>query len=591
MVGYTPTFGGTPVQPSQVSYKSYAFSANLALQWPTGLQDTSAPATMFNDLAPAAAGLSVSLPDATQVSVGTAVIVYDLGPSPLIINNFSGGSVTTLTAGDAKYLLLTDASTPGGVWRVLQFGAGTSLADAALLVGPGLQAIAGLLNWAPSTLVLNTTPSTLVVGNRAQLVIWTGGVGTLNLPPAAAAGDRWLIMVKNAGSGVWTIDPNAAELIDSVASIQLNVGESCIIECQGGLVWYTIGRGRTLQISPVVVLDKNIGGLGASVNLSAGEAASQIQRFTSAPALTAPIDVFYGSTSNFYFVDNATTGAFPVTCKGAAADPGTVVAQGTKAILVNKNGTMYPAITIAAGTVTQINTSARLTGGPITSSGTLDLAPSGVTAGNYPSPAAIAVDVYGRVTALSAAAATSPPIGSVIDFAGAAAPPLWLLCAGQAVSRVTYAALFAVIGTAFGAGDGTNTFNVPDVQGRLTVGKDNGTGRTSGVIADALGAVGGHKYPQGHAHGVNDPGHAHGVNDPGHAHTLSYNPAARYNYGSAQFLPDAQTASGLFPTMVTVTGIGIVGAATGVTVQAAGLGNGENMPPVIVFNKIIFAGA
>ena len=49
------------------------------------------------------------------------------------------------------------------------------------------------------------------------------------------------------------------------------------------------------------------------------------------------------------------------------------------------------------------------------------------------------------------------PIGAILAFGGATAPAGWLLCQGQAVSRTTYAALFAAIGTAFGAGDGSTT--------------------------------------------------------------------------------------------------------------------------------------
>src|SRR5262245_45971339 len=59
------------------------------------------------------------------------------------------------------------------------------------------------------------------------------------------------------------------------------------------------------------------------------------------------------------------------------------------------------------------------------------------------------------------------PIGAVIDYAGASAPSKWLLCYGQAVSRTTYAALFDVLSTTYGVGDGSSTFNVPDLRGRV----------------------------------------------------------------------------------------------------------------------------
>ena len=77
------------------------------------------------------------------------------------------------------------------------------------------------------------------------------------------------------------------------------------------------------------------------------------------------------------------------------------------------------------------------------------------------------------------------PIGSIIEYAGSTAPPnSFLECNGQAVSRVTYATLFASIGVVFGAGDGSTTFNLPDRRGRVAVGigADNSTG---GMVTSA----------------------------------------------------------------------------------------------------------
>lgn len=65
------------------------------------------------------------------------------------------------------------------------------------------------------------------------------------------------------------------------------------------------------------------------------------------------------------------------------------------------------------------------------------------------------------------------PAGTVIDFAGQTVPPGWLLCNGQPVSRTTYPSLFIALGTTYGAGDGSTTFNVPDYRGRIGVGLDN----------------------------------------------------------------------------------------------------------------------
>jgi microcystin-dependent protein len=80
------------------------------------------------------------------------------------------------------------------------------------------------------------------------------------------------------------------------------------------------------------------------------------------------------------------------------------------------------------------------------------------------------------------------PTGSITQYGGSAAPTGWLLCDGSAISRTTYAALFSVIGTTFGTGDGSTTFNVPDLKGRVPVGRN-----AADVAFDVLGESGGAK--------------------------------------------------------------------------------------------------
>jgi microcystin-dependent protein len=77
--------------------------------------------------------------------------------------------------------------------------------------------------------------------------------------------------------------------------------------------------------------------------------------------------------------------------------------------------------------------------------------------------------------------------GAVAPFSGAATPTGWLLCDGSAVSRSTYAALFSAIGTTYGAGNGTTTFNLPDLRGRTVIGSGQGAGMTNRLLAAQLG--------------------------------------------------------------------------------------------------------
>jgi microcystin-dependent protein len=79
------------------------------------------------------------------------------------------------------------------------------------------------------------------------------------------------------------------------------------------------------------------------------------------------------------------------------------------------------------------------------------------------------------------------PVGALMPYAGATAPDGWLLCNGQTPSRTTYANLFAVIGTTYGAGDGS-TFGLPDPMGRAIIGVGSGSGLTARALAAKSGA-------------------------------------------------------------------------------------------------------
>jgi microcystin-dependent protein len=114
-------------------------------------------------------------------------------------------------------------------------------------------------------------------------------------------------------------------------------------------------------------------------------------------------------------------------------------------------------------------------------------------------------------------------VGEIIAYGGPTAPPGWLLCDGQAVSRAIYAALYAVLGTAYGAGDGVNTFNVPNYQGRFVKGaspaEPRGTVREPGMTRTLTTA--------------HLPAHVHGINHDHPAFWSGGSSYGNYNVGTA----------------------------------------------------------
>lgn len=187
---------------------------------------------------------------------------------------------------------------------------------------------------------------------------------------------------------------------------------------------------------------------------------------------------------------------------------------------------------------------------------------------------------YGQVAAVN-----SVMTGTIQMWPTTSAPTGYLLCAGSAVSRTTYAALFAVIGTTFGAGDGSTTFNLPNYADRMPIG--------SGTIAASIGATGGSKdavvVSHTHTVSISDPGHNHTINDPGHTHSvLGTNSTTSIGGGPVVFdsgYPAIQ------PGIVgSTTGISINNRTTGISASASTTGSSgtnANLPPYLGINFII----
>lgn len=151
--------------------------------------------------------------------------------------------------------------------------------------------------------------------------------------------------------------------------------------------------------------------------------------------------------------------------------------------------------------------------------------------------------------------------GVIQMFAGSTAPEGWLVCDGSAVSRTTYATLFAAIGTTWGAGDGSTTFNLPDLRGRSPIGAGTGSGLTARTLGGTVGE-------ETHTLTVDEmPNHGH----KSHYYSASGRSGDGMQFGS-KYAISSDTESG---SMIARTG---------------GDGAHNNMQPSVVVNFIICTG-
>lgn len=216
------------------------------------------------------------------------------------------------------------------------------------------------------------------------------------------------------------------------------------------------------------------------------------------------------------------------------------------------------------------------------------------------------------------------PVGVIQAYAGSSAPTGWLLAYGQAISRTTYSALYAVVGTTYGTGDGSTTFNLPDLRGRIPAGLDNMGGSAasrltsgnSGITATTLGATGGDERVHQHTHTQNAHTHtqdshnhtqnSHNHTQDAHGHTLwnansltmgssesgtpdfvrsIFNRVAFDNY-STQWYAAPTTATNQ-ATTATNQAATATNQSTTATNQNFGSGAAQNVQPTIVLNYII----
>jgi hypothetical protein len=342
-MSFISPFTGDVIQPTDVSYASYNLTANLQLYWAGLATGTQSPAARIMDVYQNASW-TLTMPDATQVSVGEDALIRNTSATAVNVLNFAGSVICTVAGGTAQYIYLTSNSTTGGNWGVIAFGSTTSTANAAQLAGLGLVAITTTLNQSHPVVGV-ATAYTYTASDRAQTRLWTGGAGTGTLPLAATLGNNWFTIFKNNGTGSYTVSTTGGQFIDGLTTKTFQPSESAFIICDGAS-YYTIGYGQsntfffTSLVYPVT---------GGTYNLTTYEIQSIIQEYVG--TLVSNVTVIYPQVVNLYVVSNQTTdNGFTLTVStGVVGSATATIPPGQQATLVCDGTNFFNANTVQAG--------------------------------------------------------------------------------------------------------------------------------------------------------------------------------------------------------------------------------------------------
>jgi hypothetical protein len=349
---YTSPFTGQTVSPSQVSYESLTLSASTTLQWSINGNNQNQVTANIIEVSATTGGLTLYMPPATQVSTGQAMIIRNIGANTFTVatNNSTVGSTTIVsaTAGIAYYIYVTDNTTIQGTWNTVTFGAGTSAANAATLAGYGLTAIGATLNQ-QTTVQTYSSNYTVQSSARAQINVWTGGVGIFYLPSASTVGAGWFTIFKNDGTGIVTLTPNGTDTIDGNANQQLQLTESIVL-ISSGTGWYSYAYGRSNQF---VYTELALSVTGGTTTLTSPQASNTIQVYTG--TLTSNQIIIVPSTVQLYAFTNNTTGSYTFTVKTSVGGGATVtIPQSTSLILICDGTNVYNAASGSASSISSI---------------------------------------------------------------------------------------------------------------------------------------------------------------------------------------------------------------------------------------------
>ena len=242
--------------------------------------------------------------------------------------------------------------------------------------------------------------------------------------------------------------------------VRNGVGDGYAIRLQSasGGTYVSVSAGDNLEAS----CDGSASGMVRNTTAVANAAGSTTQvQFNSSGAMAASANLTFNGTT--------------LAVAGLTNSGNTVLGDaGGDTLTINSNAMAIPNTLNVGSNTLYLSPSGTQVGIGTTTVGSNMLTVAGTvasTAGGFVFP-----DSTTQTTAVTA------PAASMMVFAGASAPSGWLLCFGQAISRTTYATLFSAVSTTYGIGDGSTTFNLPDMRGRVAAGADNMGGSAAGRL-------------------------------------------------------------------------------------------------------------
>lgn len=424
------------VQTAYVGSKKYRLTENKQLYWPTSYYDSEDLVAAYMEIDQDGGPFTITLPDATQVSVGENFIIRNVDDLSINLNNFSGGLIQTIAIDTAWYFILMDNSTAAGQWSFVQFGAGTSEATASTLDGYGLNALALL----PSNVSeLNSEisiknigigtpdplPYTVTIEDYTSMLVCTGGGGTILLPTVSAAPttpievpEFYYVSISNLSGGVLTLTPQAGDYIQGQSFFSLGLEQTVTIACVENPIdinglptrWFTLGFGKQ-STTGITVNTQNVSGAGNLV-LTSGQASSLIQQYIGALTGLRTIEFPTSVGPGNWYVYNQTTGTNTLSVKVSGGANSYPVPAGSRKIFYSSGTELYDIPNDVNGTVNSVE---------LTSDNLL-IAPAG------PQTGAVSIGV-----SLDTAGATS---GQVLAINGAAPNVHWITTGTGTVTSV-----------------------------------------------------------------------------------------------------------------------------------------------------------